>query len=214
MPRTRSPSQAPEPALAVPRCIAITGGIGGGKSLALERFADLGAAVLSSDAVVHRLYRSPEVRDAVVARFGPTVLGSGGEVDRSRLAARAFAEEGGITALEGIIHPRVGEARRAWVREQRARRPAPPLLVCEVPLLFELDLEGEFDASLVVTAPEDVRRARVEERGQDFDARRARQLDEDEKVRRADRAYRNDGDRQALTDWVGARFREYARPAP
>jgi dephospho-CoA kinase len=214
MPRTRSPSQAPEPALAVPRCIAITGGIGGGKSLALERFADLGAAVLSSDAVAHRLYRSPEVRDAVVARFGPAVLGEGGEVDRSRLAARAFAEEGGITALEGIIHPRVGEARGAWVREQRARRPVPPLLVCEVPLRFELDLEGEFDASLVVTAPEDVRRARVEERGQDFDARRARQLDEDEKVRRADRAYRNDGDPQALTDWVGARFREYARPAP
>jgi dephospho-CoA kinase len=211
MPRTRSRPQAPEPALAVPRCIAITGGIGAGKSLALERFADLGAAVLSSDAVVHRLYGSREVRDAVVMRFGRTVLSEGGEVDRSRLADRAFAEEGGIAALEGIVHPRVGEARAAWVREQRARRPAPPLLVCEVPLLFELDLEGEFDANLVVTASEDVRRARVEARGQDFDARRAHQLDEDEKVRRADRAYRNDGDAQALADWVAARFREYAR---
>jgi dephospho-CoA kinase len=147
---------------------------------------------------------------AVVDRFGSDVLGAEGAVDRSALGARAFADPEGMRFLEGLIHPRVGSGRARWVAEQRALEPPPPLLVCEVPLLFEVGAEGAFDAVLAITAGEDVRRARVEERGQRFDERRARQLPEEEKVARADAAYVNDGSLADLESWVADRFAELA----
>ena len=100
--------------------------------------------------------------------------------------------------------------RRGWEERQRELRTPPPLLVVEVPLLFEAGLAADYDAVLVVTASEAVRRARVEARGQDFAGRSARQLGEAEKVARADRAYVNDGSLDDLRAWVAARFREYA----
>lgn len=188
----------------------MTGGIGSGKSEALAAFADCGAATLSSDRTVHDLYADPEVLRAVTGRFGTAVLSPDGAVDRAALGARAFAQEGGIAFLEALLHPRIEGRRREWVAEQSARRPTPPLLVCEVPLLFEAGLERRFDASLLVTAPADVRRARVRARGQDFDARSARQMPEDEKVARADRVFVNDAGLDALRAWVADRFSEYA----
>jgi dephospho-CoA kinase len=166
--------------------------------------------VLSSDAVVHALYGEPEVLAAVRGRFGADVVTASGAVDRPVLGARAFAEEGGVAFLEELLFPLIEHRRRNWIAHQRALRPSPPLLVCEVPLLFEAGAEGAFDASLVVTASEAVRRRRVEARGQDFDGRAARQLPEREKVARADRAYVNDGDLGALRAWVADRFAEYA----
>jgi dephospho-CoA kinase len=159
---------------------------------------------------VHALYGAPEVRDAVVARFGPGVLDAAGEVDRAALGARAFAQEGGVAFLEGLLHPRIERGRRAWIAEQSARRPPPPLLVCEVPLLFEAGIADRFDAVLVVTAPEEVRRRRTEARGHDFAERSTRQLPEEVKVARADRAFVNDGGLDELRAWVADRFREYA----
>jgi dephospho-CoA kinase len=187
----------------------VTGGIGSGKSEALAAFAACGAATLSSDQVVHDLYDDPEVRAAVADRFGPEVLAPGGEVDRAALGARAFAQQGGIEYLEGLLHPRIERRRTAWVAEQSARTP-PPLLVCEVPLLFEAGIEGRFDAALLVTAPDEVRRRRVEGRGHDFDARSARQMAEEDKAARADRVFVNDGGLAALRAWVADRFAEYA----
>ena len=216
-PPRRSPPRATTPrarriagAPGAPPCLALTGGIGSGKSEALGAFAACGAATLSSDQVVHDLYGDPDVLRAVVERFGPGVLAAGGEVDRAALGARAFAQEGGIAYLEGLLHPRIEGRRRAWAAEQAARRPPPPLLVCEVPLLFEAGAEGGFDAALLVTAPDDVRRRRVEARGQDFDERSARQLPEDEKAARADRVLVNDAGLDDLRAWVAARFAEYA----
>lgn len=194
----------------MPPCIALTGGIGAGKSEALAAFAACGAATLSSDAVVHGLYSDPEVVAAVAGRFGRDVLDDEGAVDRAALGPRAFAQEGGVAFLEELLFPRIEGRRRDWVAEQSARRPAPPLLVCEVPLLFEAGLEGRFDAALMVTAPEDIRRRRVEARGQEFAARSARQLPEDDKAARADRVLVNDGGLEALRAWVVARFAEYA----
>jgi dephospho-CoA kinase len=165
--------------------------------------------VLSSDEVVHRVYGDPEVRAAVRERFGDGVFGAGGEVDRASLSRLAFAEPERVAFLEGLVHPRVGRAREAWQAEQRRRNPPPPLLVCEVPLLFEAGLEGAFDAVLVVSAPAEVRRERVEARGQDFSALSARQLDEAEKIRRADRYLVNDGSVADLEEWVAERFAEY-----
>jgi dephospho-CoA kinase len=193
-----------------PPCVALTGGIGSGKSEALAAFAACGAATLSSDQVVHDLYGDPEVAAAVAERFGPGVLGEEGAVDRAALGTRAFALAGGIAYLEGLLHPRIERRRRAWIEEQAGRRPPPPLLVCEVPLLFEVGAERAFDAALLVTAPEEVRRRRVEARGQDFDARSARQLPEEEKVARADRVLVNDGVIDDLRAWVAERFAEYA----
>lgn len=211
-----SPPRLPTPEVATdptprPRLVGLTGGIGSGKSAALEEFRRLGAAVLSSDAVVHAAYRDPELIARVRTRFGDGVFGAGGEVDRAALRTRALAEPGGLQYLEALIHPRVARARREWVREMTERRPPPPLLVCEVPLLFEASVAGEFDAVLVVTASEEVRRQRVAARGQDFDAISAHQIPEQEKVARSDRFTVNDGPIAALNAWVGECYRALAR---
>lgn len=201
------------PEVAGPPCLGLTGGIGSGKSAALAAFRARGAATLGSDEVVHGLYADPQVVAAVTERFGSGVLTAAGAVDRGALADAAFADDGGVAFLEGLLHPRVGEARRAWQRAEAARNPPPPLLVCEVPLLFEVGLEEQFDAVLVVTAPEGLRRERVVARGQDFTARSGRQISEDEKLLRADAGYVNDGTLEDLEGWVQAVVERYARPA-
>ena len=146
------------------------------------------------------------------ARFGTAVIGADGAIDRRALGARAFAELGGIAFLEGVLFPRIHQARDAWIRQRRADGRW-PLLVVEVPLLFEADLAANFDAVLVVTAPEDVRRARVSARGQDFGERADRQWTEGRKVSAADRAFVNDGDPARLEAWVAQVFAEFATPA-
>jgi len=195
---------------AAPPCLGLTGGIGSGKSEALAAFGRCGAATLSSDEAVHAIYGEAEVVAAVRDRFGDGVLDADGAVDRAALGPRAFAEEGGLAFLEGLVHGRVGAARREWISERLREDPPPPLLVCEVPVLFEAGLEAEFDAVIVVTASDEVRRQRVHARGQDFDQRRARQIAEDVKVARADRAFVNDGDVGDLRAWVADRYAEYA----
>ncbi len=201
------------PAASPPPCIGLTGGIGAGKSAALDAFRAAGAATLSSDEVVHALYGRPEVIARVVSRFGPGVVGADGRVDRPALAARAFAEEGGIAHLQEILYPLVGEERERWIAAEAARVPPPPLLVCEVPLLFEAGLADRFDRVLVVTAPEELRRARVEARGQSFAERAGRQWDERRKVAAADLHYVNDGDLEALRAWVAGVVADMTRPA-
>lgn len=194
----------------MPPCIALTGGIGSGKSAALVAFARCGAATLSSDEVVHRLYRDPQVVAAVAERFGRDVVGTDGTVDRAALGPRAFADEGGMAFLQGLLYPRIEDERRRWIAEQEGRLPAPPLLVCEVPLLYEAGLADRFDAVLVVTASEDVRRSRVERRGQRFDQRSALQMAEEEKVARADSTMVNEGTLESLESWVRDEFRRRA----
>lgn len=196
-----------------PPCLGLTGGIGSGKSAAIDAFARRGAAVLSADAVVHRLYDDPAVVAAVRVRFGEDVVDGSGLVNRTLLGDRAFADDSGIAFLESLLHPRIALAREAWTVEQRSQVPVPPLLVCEVPLLFEAGLEGTFDGVIVVTASEPVRRMRVEERGQKFDERRVHQMDEESKVAAADEAYLNDGSLDDLQEWVDAVMTRYATRA-
>ncbi len=195
---------------ASPPLLGLTGGIGAGKSEALAAFAACGAATLSADAVVHGLYERPDVRDAVVERFGPGVIDASGVVDRAALGGRVFGDAEALAFLEGLLHPRIGEARREWIAAQRGRTPPPAVIVCEVPLLYEAGLAGLFDAVVVITAGEERRRERVGARGQDFAARSARQLPEAEKVARADHVYVNDGSLDDLRAWVSDRYREYA----
>jgi dephospho-CoA kinase len=173
--------------------VALTGGIGSGKSTALAALQRLGAAVLSTDSVVHELYASDEVRDAVVDRFGAEVA-SGGVVDRAALAERAFATPEDRGWLEGLLWPRVGARMAGWREELEARADPPRAAVVEVPLLFEAGMEGAFDATIAVISDETVRAQRAGERGhRALDERAARQLPQTEKAQRATYVVENDG---------------------
>ena len=190
--------------VAAPPFVALTGGIGAGKSEALAALARLGAATLSADAVVHELYAGPEVRDAVVARWGPDVA-PGGVVDRAAVARHAFASPDERAWLEGLLWPLVGARVAAWRAAESAREPAPRALVVETPLLFEAGLERAYDATLVVVADEAVRAERAAARGHAaVDERTARQLTQEEKAARADHVVRNDRDLAALEQELAA----------
>jgi dephospho-CoA kinase len=178
--------------------VGLTGGLGAGKSTALAALGRLGAEVLSTDAVVHELYDSPEVRDAVVARFGPEI-GPAGAVDRAALALRAFAGEEERAWLEGMLWPRVGARVAAWLEQVREQTPPPRAAVVETPLLFEAGMEGIYDATIAVIAAEPLRRERAAGRGHAVvDERTARQLSQEEKARRATFVVRNDGSEEEL----------------
>lgn len=198
------------PRHASPPVLGLTGGIGSGKSEALAAFAACGAATLSADEVVHALYLRDDVRAAVAERFGAGVMRADGGVDRAAVGERVFADAGARAFVEGLLHPLIGREREEWIARMRARVPAPPVIVCEVPLLYEAGLDDRFDAVVVITAGEARRRERVSARGQDFEARSRAQLPEDEKVSRADHVYVNEGSLDDLRAWVSDRCREYA----
>ncbi len=173
--------------------VGLTGGIGAGKSTALAALERLGAATLSTDAVVHELYASDELRDAVVGRWGAEVA-PGGVVDRAAVARRAFASDAERDWLERLTWPRVGARMADWRRAALDAQPPPVALVVEVPLLFEAGMDGAFDATIAVVAAEPLRAARAEARGLAALQRRGvRQLDQEAKARRATFAVPTDG---------------------
>ena len=148
-----------------PIAVAITGGIGAGKSTALEAFRAHGAATVSSDEIVHHLLAADdEVRDAIVARLGEGMLGADGRPDRGRIAQAVFGDREQLAWLEGLLHPLVSREYLTW-REQLAALDDPPrICVTEVPLLYEVEAEDRFDKVVVVTAPAALREQRSEER--------------------------------------------------
>lgn len=173
--------------------VGLTGGLGAGKSTALEALGRLGAATLSTDAVVHELYANPELRDAVVARWGDGVAPDGA-VDRAAVARHAFATAQERAWLEAQIWPLVAARIAAWREEVAAREPPPPAAVVETPLLFEAGMEGLYDATVAVIADEAVRARRAAARGHvGVDNRAARQLPQEEKARRATYTVHNGG---------------------
>jgi dephospho-CoA kinase len=173
--------------------VGLTGGLGAGKSEALRALGELGAATLSTDAVVHELLASDELRDVVVARLGEEVAADG-RLDRSLIAERVFGDEEARRWLEGELWPRVGQRVAAWKQEVDALDPPPPAAVVEVPLLFESGMEAAFAATIAVVADENVRAERARARGHAAVAERTgRQLSQDEKSERADFEVRNDG---------------------
>jgi dephospho-CoA kinase len=180
--------------------VAVTGGIGAGKSEALRAFARHGAAVVSSDEIVHELLRADEeVQAAVRERFGESVFDSDGAIDRARVAEVVFGDEGELAWLEQLLHPRVVAGYLRW-REELARLPDPPAVsVTEVPLLYEVGGDARFDAVVVITASPDVRVARQIRPLQD---RERRLLPDAEKAARADFAYVNDGSLDELDRFV------------
>lgn len=189
-----------------PVAVAITGGIGAGKSEALASFGRHGAEIISSDEIVHQLLADDaEVRAALLGRFGERVLDAAGSLDRKAIADVVFADREALAWLESLLHPLVAKRYLEW-REELARGDSPPAVTAtEVPLLFEVGGEQRFDAVVVITAPPELRssRARVP-----LEARERRLLADEEKVKRADFSYVNDGTLADLDAFVAGVMKE------
>ena len=189
-----------------PLAIAVTGGIAAGKSEALAAFARHGAAVASSDEIVHRIYREDaDLKTALRERWGESVF-SDGEVDRAAIGRIVFADRDELDWLERRLHPRVVREYQRWLDELRAQADPPALVVVEVPLLYETGGERRFDKVVVVTAPAEVREAR---RAGIAD-RATRLIPDEEKSRRADFVFVNDGALEALDAFAASVVEELA----
>jgi len=210
LPQPPTKTRPPRP-LSRPIAVAITGGIGAGKSTALAAFRAHGAATVSSDEIVHHLLRADlDVRAALVERFGDAILGEDGIPDRARIAAIVFEDAEALAFLEALLHPLVSREYLIW-REQLAALDDPPrVCVTEVPLLYESGGESRFDRVVVVTAP---RQLREQRRQVPLDNRDSRLLDDREKVARSDFHYANTGTFEDLDAWVAGVMAELTNDA-
>ena len=195
-----------------PLAVAITGGIGAGKSMALECFRRHGAATVSSDEIVHHLLATdPEVKPALVERLGEEILGSDGTPDREQIARRVFKDGDALDFLEKLLHPLVSREYMSWREQLGALADPPAVCVTEVPLLYEVGAEERFDKVVVITAPAKLREAR---RGGRKDDREDRLIPDREKVKRADFAYVNTGTPDELDAWVAEVMATLAQSRP
>ena len=183
-----------------PVAVAITGGIGAGKSEALRAFARHGAATVSSDEIVHHLLQRDDVKQQVVARMGNGVVAPDGSLDRGAIATVVFNDRDALAWLEDLLHPLVSVEYLHW-REQLAElADAPGVCVTEVPLLYEAGSESRFDKVVLVTAPRKLRDARTHGRSA---GREERFIPDAEKRKRADYVYVNTGSLEELDEFVG-----------
>lgn len=178
-----------------PLTIGLTGGIAAGKSEALAAFERLGAATISSDAVVHELLDGEPLLSRLTERWGAEAA-PGGRVDRQKVGSIVFADPAELKWLEAQIHPLVGERIGAWL----ATLPeGAEVAVVEVPLLFESEMESVFDTTVAVVTADELRRERAQARGHALvDEREARQLAQEEKAARAAHVVRNEGSIEEL----------------
>jgi dephospho-CoA kinase len=182
-----------------PVAVAITGGIGAGKSEALAAFARHGAATVSSDEIVHHLLLRDDVKERVVARMGNGVVGPSGELDRGAIGTVVFNDRDALEWLEELLHPLVSAEYLRW-REQLAAVPNPPrVCVTEVPLLYEVGADKRFDKVVLVTAPRKLRDSRTHGRSS---AREDRFIPDQEKRERADYVYVNTRSLDELDEFV------------
>jgi dephospho-CoA kinase len=173
-----------------PLKIGLTGGIAAGKSEALKAFARLGAATLSSDAVVHELLEGEPLRGRLAERWGSEVF-SDGSVNRAKIGEVVFADPEELTWLEGQIHPLVRERTGQWLLSLPEET---EVAVVEVPLMFEVGSDAVFDTTVAIVTADEVRRERAAARGHALvDEREARQLPQSEKAERAEHVVENDG---------------------
>ena len=179
--------------------VGLTGGVASGKSTVSGILAELGAVVIDADLLAREVVApGTEGLAAVVAEFGPEVLGSDGGLDRPRLGALVFADSERRQALEAIIHPRV----RARAAEIEAAAPAGAVVVHDIPLLAETGQAASFDAVVVVDVPVEVQVDRmVRIRGMseaDARARIAAQADRDTRLAVATYVVENTGSLDGL----------------
>ena len=167
------------------RILGLTGSIGMGKSTTAKLFAEAGVPVYDADAAVHQLYEG-EAAPAIEAAFPGTTLN--GKVDRQRLSARVVHDPAAIKQLEQIVHPMLGASRQKFFAEADAAKA--PVVVLDIPLLFETGGEKRVDAVVVVSTSPELQRERVLARGTmdqaKLDAIIAKQMPDAEKRKRAD----------------------------
>lgn len=189
--------------------VGLTGGIGAGKSTVAARLAALGAVVLDADRAARAVVEpGTDGLAAVVAAFGPEILGPDGALDRAALAELVFADEARRTELNRIIHPRV----RQWMAERAAAAPEGSVVVQDIPLLAESGLAPLFDFVIVVDARDEIRVERlVRLRGmsrEQAEARIAAQAPREQRNAVADRVLENNGTEPELVEAVDALWRE------
>ena len=181
--------------------VALTGNIGAGKSTVARLFEQWGATLIDADQLVRQAQAPGQpVLKEIASRFGAEVIFSDGSLDRAALRARALADPTALADLNRIVHPEVHRRRLQLLGEARVR--GDRIVVSDIPLLFEADDPGAFDAVVLVDAPEGVRRARLlASRAlsrEEVDGMMATQLSSTPKRARSDYIIDNDGDLPAL----------------
>jgi dephospho-CoA kinase len=149
-----APFKSPRPV------IGLLGGVAAGKSLVAAGFAELGCAVVDADRMAHELLAEPAIRQALVKRFGPDILGASGEIDRRQLGRKAFAGREAVAALDAILAPVLWP--RVTQAVEAARRTAAPAVVLDAALILEKGLDRVCDALVYIQAPPEARRARAQ----------------------------------------------------
>lgn len=175
---------------------AVTGGLSSGKSTVCKIFESFGGYLVDADAIVHRLYSSSSIcKQKVVDLLGQTVL-TKNQLDRKKIAKHVFSHPELLKALEAIVHPLLFteiEKKLSLVEKDGASQFA----VVEIPLLFEVGCEGNYDVTVCVVSSEDVAKKRWLESGHDeeeYMKRMSRQMPIEEKAKRADYCITNNGD--------------------
>lgn len=185
--------------------LGLTGSIGSGKSTVAARFALRGAVVIDADRLARQATEDPAVLERIAATLGEDLVVEG-RLDRSRTAERVFGDDDARETLNRIVHPEVRRLTDQRVRMLQEQQNPPPLVVHDVPLLFESGLERGFDATAVVVAPLELRVQRIVGRTgmtpEQARARDAAQMPQDEKARRATYVIDNGGPLEALEPQV------------
>jgi dephospho-CoA kinase len=198
--------------------VALTGNVASGKTTVAEIWSAEGVPVIRADDLAREVVApGTDGLDRVVEAFGREILLEDGSLDRAKLRDRVFRQEAERLRLEGILHPLIGALRTEWVGQQEES--GVPLVVAEIPLLFEAGLEGDYDSIVLVVAPFSQQLLRLE-RGRGLDETEATriaaaQIPSDEKVPRADFVIDNSGTLEdlkirslALLDLLRARARK------
>ena len=192
--------------------VALTGGIGAGKSLVAQYFSELGARVVDADQLSRLAIERGSVGfDEVLIRFGETILRDG-DVDRKALAEIVFSDPTARADLEAIIHPRV----RELFNEVVADLSPDEILIYEIPLLVEVKARADFDFVITVEADMEIRKERLRKRGMfisEIERRIAAQATREEREHLADQIITNDGDDDALLRQVENLWEDLQRQA-
>jgi dephospho-CoA kinase len=182
--------------------LGLSGGIGSGKSTVSKILSDLGAVVIDADVIAKEvLLPGTSGFESAVSTFGSTILDNEGTIDRKRLAKLVFENPKELAKLEAIVHPAVV----ARVAEIRNSLPESAVVVYDTPLMFEKQLQGQFEKVLMVVSDKELRRTRLLERGLelgDIEARMANQATDEQRVAIADFVIENNGSLEQLREQV------------
>lgn len=187
------------------KVIGLTGGIACGKSSVGAILRKLGVKVIDADEIAHRIYLpGTQGYRKIIREFGPDILDNDGQIDRKRLGKIVFHSPEALTKLEGITHPAIMQEIKNGINTARSENC--PLIVVEVPLLFEAGLEDQFDCIWVVSAPFDIQIKRLMKRNgltvEEAEARLAAQLPLSYKEGKADVIIYNNKELYHLEDEI------------